>query len=108
MKILHALIIGSFFIVSSCGESMTFEEQIENDISTYISNGNCKEFPKGTEVLNIKVGDIVDIGLDGMTDVSYSFDYEVNGQIKHKESAMLYINNSGNYRLASMGSDCDL
>lgn len=87
---------------------MSFEEQIINDISTKIPSGICKEFPKGTVVSNIQVGKIVDIGMEGMTDVSYQFDYEINGQKQHKESTMLYIKNGSRYSLASMGSDCEL
>jgi hypothetical protein len=99
----------TFLVASmSCGESMTFEEQITNDITTKITAGKCKEFPAGTKVTNVKVGEIVDIGMEGMTDVSYEFDYEVNGEVKHQESAMLYIKNGSRYKLASMGSDCEL
>lgn len=87
---------------------MTFEEQIIKDITTNISKGKCKEFPAGTKISNVKVGEIVDIGMEGMTDVSYEFDYEINGEKNHKESAMLYIKKGSRYTLASMGSDCDL
>jgi hypothetical protein len=86
---------------------MSFEDQIMNDIKTKIPSGICKEFPKGTVLSNIKIGEIVDIGLNGMTDVSYDFDYEINGGKKHKGSALLYIKTGNSYELASMGSDCE-
>ncbi len=104
-NVINALIFALMFV--SCGQGISFEEQIINDIQTKIPSGICKEFPKGTILKNIQVGDIVDIGLNGMTDVSYEFDYEINGEEKHKKSALLYIKSGGSYKLASMGSDCD-
>jgi len=105
---LRTLSFVTLFALLSCGESISFEEQIINDITTNIAAGKCKEYPTGTIVSNIKIGEIVDIGMEGMTDVSYEFDYEINEQKKHKESAMLYIKKGSRYSLASMGSDCDL
>ena len=104
-KLFLVLILGVTLV--SCGQKMSFEDQIMNDIKTKIPSGICKEFPKGTVLSNIEIGEIVDIGLNGMTDVSYEFDYEINGEKKHKESALLYIKTGNSYKLASMGSDCD-
>ncbi len=104
-KITFILLTG--IIIASCSSSMTFEEQIFNDIKTKIPSGICEEFPKGTILTNIQVGEIVDIGIDGMTDVTYEFDYEIKGVKKHKKSALLYIKTGNKYTLASMGSDCD-
>lgn len=95
------------FLMISCSPKTSFEDQIVNDIKTKIPSGICKEFPKGTILSNIKVGEIVDIGLNGMTDVTYEFDYEISGEKKHKKSALLYLKSGSTYRLASMGSDCD-
>lgn len=96
------------FLLCACGQKMTFEEQIINDIETKIPSGICDKFPKGTVLSNIKVGEIVDIGLDGMTDVSYEFDYTIAGaETKHEKSALLYLKRGNSYVLASMGSDCD-
>ncbi|MEM1214895.1 MAG: hypothetical protein AAGJ82_04380 [Bacteroidota bacterium] len=92
--------------LSSCG-SASFEDQIRNDIAARIPTGICPEFPKGTVVSNIQVGEIVDIGLGGMTDVSYEFDYDINGKKGHKSSALLYIKEGSSYKLASMGGDCN-
>lgn len=104
-KIIQITFLAIFII--ACGHKMTFQEQIMNDITTKIPSGICKEFPKGTILSNIKIGKIVDIGLDGMTDVSYEFDYEIGGVKKHKTSAMLYLKRGNSYVLASLGSDCD-
>ena len=93
--------------VESCVPKISFEEQIENDIENLIPSGICEKFPTGTKISNIKVGKIVDIGLNGMTDVSYKFDYEINGEIYHEESAMLYLKTGDDYKLASLGGDCD-
>ncbi|HZV68607.1 MAG TPA: hypothetical protein VFG10_03655 [Saprospiraceae bacterium] len=106
MKKLLLLSICGMFIIS-CGQKMTFEDQIMNDIKTKIPSGICKEFPKGTILSNIKIGEIVDIGLNGMTDVSYEFDYEINNEKKHKVSALLYIKTGNTYALGSMGPECD-
>ena len=97
--------IFAFMLVGCSGVS--FEEQIVADINKHIPSGICVEFPAGTQISNISVGEIVDIGLDGMTDVSYEYDYEINGQKGHKESAMLYIKRGSRYTLASLGGDCD-
>jgi len=89
---------------------MTFEEQIINDIKTKIPSGVCEKFPKGTSITNVKIGEIVDIGIEGMTDVSYEFDYktEDDAVLKHEKSALLYIKVGKRYTLASMGSDCEI
>lgn len=104
-KILFLIVTG--VLITSCGSSKSFEEQIYNDIASKIPSGICSEFPKGTILSNIRVGEIVDIGMDGMTDVTYEFDYEINGETKHKVSALLYLKRGSSYKLASMGSDCD-
>ena len=96
------------FAIVSCGPTQTFEEQIEADITKYITSGACEDYPAGTTVSNVEVGEIVDIGVDGMTDVSYAFDYTVDGVTEHAESAMLYIKTGSKYQLASMGSDCEV
>lgn len=87
---------------------MTFEEQIIEDLSTKLPSGTCDGYPKGTIISNIKVGEIVDIGIDGMIDVSYELDYEINGVKEHKSSAMLYLKSGLKYRLAVMGCDSDI
>lgn len=104
-NVLSLLFLG--FLLSACGPQMTFEEQIVNDIQTKVPSGICKSFPIGTIISNIKVGEIVDIGIDGMTDVSYEFDYEINGEKGHQESALLYLKQGSSYVLAAMGGDCD-
>lgn len=94
--------------LSSCAPGMTFEEQIIHDLSTKLPSGTCDGYPKGTVISNIKVGEIVDIGLNGMTDVSYSLTYEVNGVKKDTSSAMLYLKKGSKYHLAVMGCDSDI
>lgn len=101
------ILLFSLFLLS-CSSGMTFEEQIIHDLSTKLPSGTCEGYPKGTIISNIKVGDIVDIGLDGMTDVSYELDYEIDGVKKHKEGAMLYLKRGSKYQLAVMGCDSDL
>ena len=68
-----------------------------------LPSGICDSIPKGAIISNIVVGEIVDIGLQGMTDVSYELDYESSGVKKHHKSALLYIKRGSNYKLASMG-----
>lgn len=87
---------------------MTFEEQIIEDLSTKLPSGTCDGYPKGNIISKIKVGEIVDIGIDGMIDVSYELDYEINGVKEHKSSAMLYLKSGSKYRLAVMGCDSDI
>ncbi len=100
------LVITSLLL--ACSSSMTFEEQIINDLATKLPSGTCDNYPKGTIISNIKVGEIIDIGLDGMTDVSYSLTYEINGIKKDTSSAMLYLKRGSQYHLAVMGCDSDL
>lgn len=92
----------------ACSSGMTFEEQIINDLSTKLPSGTCDNYPKGTIITNVRVGEIVDIGLDGMTDVSYSLTYEFNGVKKDTSSAMLYLKRGSKYKLAVMGCDSDM
>ena len=92
----------------ACSPGMTFEEQIINDLATKLPSGTCDGYPKGTVISNIKVGDIVDIGIEGMTDVSYSSTYEIGGVKKDTSSAMLYLKRGSKYRLAVMGCDSDI
>ncbi len=91
-----------------CSPGMTFEEQIINDLTTKLPTGTCDGYPKGTLVSNVEVGEIVDIGLDGMTDVSYTLTYEVDGVKKDTSGAMLYLKRGSKYRLAIMGCDSDI
>jgi len=69
----------------------------------HVEAGKIKVWVQGTSA---DLGEA--LGMEGMTDVSYEFDYEINGEKNHKESAMLYIKKGSRYTLASMGSDCDL
>lgn len=100
--ILKLSIVGMFLY--SC-KSQSFEEQIANDLTSKLPSGICDSIPKGSTIINIKIGEIVDIGLDGMTDVSYELDFEFGGVKKHRKSAMLYIKQGKVYKLASLG-DC--
>lgn len=100
LKISCILSLG--LILVSCG-GQSFEEQIKNDISSKMATGICKEIPKGATISNIVVGEIVDIGLEGMTDVTIEFDHEIDGVKKHHESAILYIKRGSSYTLAVLG-----
>lgn len=108
MKNSLILLFLSILYFSSCSSGMTFEEQIIKDLSTKLPSGKCDGYPKGTKISNIKVGEIVDIGLNGMTDVSYSLTYEINGVKKDTSSAMLYLKRGSEYKLAVMGCDSDI
>ncbi len=100
------IILPLFILFAGCS-GVSFEEQIVADINKHIPSGICEKFPAGTKISNVQVGEIVDIGLQGMTDVSYEFDYEINGEKGHEEGAMLYIKKGNRYTLASLGGDCD-
>ena len=89
--------------IIACGPNVSFEDQIKNDLSTKLPTGICDSIPKGSTITNILVGEIVDIGMQGMTDVSYELDYEHDGNKKHHKSALLYIKKGSSYTLASMG-----
>jgi len=102
MKSYLSFLILSVFLLISCS-NQSFEDQIKKDLTTKIPSGICDSIPKGATITNIIVGDIVDIGLQGMTDVSYELDYNSNGVIKHHKSALLYIKRGSRYTLASMG-----
>ena len=108
MKNLLLIAIITAGLTVGCSSGMTFEEQIINDLSTKLPSGTCDGYPKGTIISNIKVGDIVDIGLDGMIDVSYSLSYEIEGIKKDTSSAMLYLKRGSRYKLAVMGCDADI
>jgi len=81
----------------------SFESQIKQDIKTKMATGICDSIPKGAKISNIEIGEIVDIGMQGMTDVSIAFDYEFQGETKHHSSAMLYLKSGNTYKLASLG-----
>jgi len=104
MKHLILLLCVFSSILISCN-SQTFQDQIKNDLTTKLPSGICDSIPKGSTISNLKIGEIVDIGMDGMTDVSYELDFEFNGIKKHRKSAMLYIKKGNTYKLASLG-DC--
>ncbi len=108
MKNILSISILSIGLLLACSSGMTFEEQIVNDLSTKLPSGTCDGYPKGTIISNIEVGEIVDIGLDGMTDVSYTLTYEINGVKKDTSSAMLYLKRGSKYKLAVMGCDSDI
>ncbi|MBK8393498.1 MAG: hypothetical protein IPL23_31400 [Saprospiraceae bacterium] len=108
MKNLLIITLISVLNLYGCSSGMTFEEQIINDLTTKLPSGTCDNYPKGTIISNIKVGKIVDIGLDGMTDVSYTLTYEINGIKKDTTSAMLYLKRGSRYKLAVMGCDSDI
>lgn len=102
------LVIATTLYLTSCSPGMTFEEQIINDLSTKLPSGTCDNYPKGTIISNIKVGEIVDIGIGGMTDVSYELSYEIDGVKKDTSGAMLYLKKGSKYKLAVMGCDSDM
>ena len=108
MNKIIALAFFSVIYIIGCGPSMTFEEQIINDLSTKLPSGTCDGYPKGTIISNIKVGEIVDIGIDGMTDVTYSLTYEIDGVKRDTTRAMLYLKRGSKYNLAVMGCDSDI
>lgn len=100
IKVAIVCVIG--FNLCACG-GMSFNEQIVDDISTKMGTGICDSIPKGSKISNIQVGEIVDIGMDGMTDVTIEFDYEAYGEVKHKTGAMLYLKRGSSYKLAVIG-----
>lgn len=103
LKRLFTLTLAALAILLySCG-GQTFEEQIKSDITGKMATGICDSIPQGAIISNIKVGEIVDIGMQGMTDVSIEFDYEKNGVTKHHSSAMLYLKKGSRYKLAALG-----
>ena len=93
------------FILSNCGEEITFNDQITNDIQTKMATGICKDIPNGSTISNIKIGKIDRVKGMG-TNVSIEFDYEVDGEIKHHSSFLLYIENGNKQELAAIGR-CD-
>lgn len=99
----RVLIIGliSFFLFQCEGTS--FNDQIIGDVTSKMATGICDSIPRGSTITNVLVGEIVDIGLQGMTDVSIEFDYETNGNKKHHSSALLYIKKGSSYKLAAIG-----
>ena len=104
-KTVFTLMIGlALVFLSSCGNKMTFEEQIEKDVFKKISAGYCESdsIPKNSEIKNFQLGEITPIGETGMIDVSLEFDV-VNSDAteKHIKKAMLYLENrSGKKKLA--------
>lgn len=99
----HLIFLLSLFMFVACGAGISFNDQIKNDLTTKLPTGICEGIPKGSTISNIVVGEIVDIGFQGMTDVSYELDYESNGVRKHHKAALLYIKSGSQYKLASMG-----
>lgn len=93
------------FLVA-CGGGTSFNDQIVNDLKVTLPASQCEWLPQGATVTKVEVGEIVDIGLDGMTDVSYELDYEVAGETQHHTGAMLYLKRGNRYTLASLGGDC--
>jgi len=108
MKNYLIILLAVTFYFIGCSSGMTFEEQIINDLSTKLPSGTCDGYPKGTIISNVIVGKIVDIGIDGMTDVSYQLTYENNGVKKDTSGAMLYLKRGSKYKLAVMGCDSDI
>ena len=102
----HLVIYLGIILFSACSGG-SFEDQIRNDIKTKMPSGICDKIPAGSDISNIVVGEIVDIGLEGMTDVSIEFDFTHAGKTEHHSSAMLYIKSGSNYKLASLGGNCD-
>lgn len=101
-----SIVIPGLFATVMCLQSCSspsFEDQIRNDITSKMATGICDSIPKGAVISNIKIGEIVDIGIDGMTDVSIEFDYEANGTTKHHTSAMLYLKQGNTYKLGVLG-----
>lgn len=98
---LSNILLMSLILLACSGQS--FEDQIKNDLLIKLPSGICDSIPKGANISNIVIGEIVDIGMQGMTDVSYELDYESNGTTKHHKSAMLYIKRGSSYTLASLG-----
>lgn len=101
MRINKILVLACMLLLAC--NSQSFEDQIKNDLSSRLPTGICDSIPKGSTISNIVVGEIADIGLQGMTDVSYELDYASNGVTKHHKSALLYIKQGSRYKLASMG-----
>lgn len=96
-------ILALVLLLTACQNKVSFEEQIVNDLKTKVPTGICDSIPQGAVISNIVVGEVVDIGVQGMTDVSYELDYEVDGVKKHHKAALLYLKNGSNYKLAAMG-----
>lgn len=93
------------FIASiyACGSGNTFKDQIIEDVSSKMGTGICDSIPMASNITNVVVGEIVDIGGTGMTDVTIEFDYENNGDRKHHKGAILYIKEGSRYKLAALG-----
>lgn len=105
MKFSSLLPAAALLLLTACGGT-SFNDQIVNDLKVTLPASECEWLPKGAVITKVDVGEIVDIGLDGMTDVSFELDYEVNGETTHHTGAMLYIKSGSRYVLASLGGDC--
>lgn len=94
-------------VLCSCQSRKTFREQMINEIHTKITSGICSNFPSGIILSNIKLGELVNVDHEGMTDLTYEFDYELNGIKKHQNSALVRLKRGRIYRLVALGSYCN-
>ena len=94
----------------SCGNKMTFQEQIKQDVFDKIENGYCDadKIPKGTEIRNFKIGEITPIGDSGMIDVALEFDVtDTDGNEQHITEAMLYLESGNDKKKLAIFCDYD-
>src|SRR5688572_18388296 len=96
----------AFILITACSQSVSFNDQIVNDISSLMGTGICDSIPEGSTISNIVVGEIVPIGETGMIDVSMEFDHEQDGVRKHQKGAMLYTKSGNVHKLEAIGG-CD-
>lgn len=110
-RVIYTLMIGLIFLfINSCGNKMTFKDQVKQDVYEKISSGYCENdsIAKEADIKNLQIGEITPIGETGMIDVSLEFDViESDGNKRHMEKAMLYLENGNGKRILAVFCDYD-
>ena len=102
MKHVFNLIPVLFLMVSCNRSTLTFEDQIIEDVQTYAPTGICDNIPAGSDIRDIRIGTISNLEETGLIRVRVDFDVVSGSLVQRITETMLYTQHGQAYNLESM------
>lgn len=98
-----------FFIMllQSCGETLTFEEQIVSDISNVKEIRACNNLPEDATITNVSFGNLNPTPGTNMYVVFVEYDYTITEQTIHVKNSYVYFKHGESYDFSKVVGGCN-
>lgn len=106
-KLIFTGIILFAMLSFSCGEKLTFEEQIKKDISNIKSIKECNSVPEGAVITNVTFGNLNPTPGTSMYVVFVEYDYTITEKTTHIKNSYIYFKRGESYEFSKVVGGCD-